>query len=46
MKRADFLFVLVISLIILALILVIVNIHTLFPTPEPQAFVNSLAPAQ
>ncbi len=44
MKKGDVLFIVVLLLVILALIFVVVNIHTLFPTPAPQAFAQSFVP--
>jgi hypothetical protein len=44
MKRGDVLFMIVVALVVVALVLLIVNAGTLFPTPEPRAFVQSLAP--
>lgn len=44
MKKADWLFIAVVLLVILALVLVVANIHTLFPTPSPQAFAQSVTP--
>jgi len=45
MKKGDVFFVIVLLLVILALILLVTNINTLFPTPEPQAFAQSLVPS-
>jgi hypothetical protein len=46
MKKGDFFFILVVLLVVLALVLLVVNINSLFPTPEPYAFAQSLAPVQ
>ncbi len=44
MKKGDWFFIVVIALVILALVLLVVNIHALFPTPSPQAFAQSVTP--
>jgi len=44
MKKGDFFFVLVILIVIIAMILLVLNIHALFPTPAPQQFVQSVVP--
>jgi uncharacterized membrane protein YhaH (DUF805 family) len=45
MKRADFWFVIVVLLILLALFLVVMNIHGIFPVPSAEALAKSAVPA-
>lgn len=44
MNKPDFFFVIVVLLVILALVLLVVNINTLFPTPEASQFAHSVVP--
>ncbi len=45
MKKADFVFVIIVLLVFLALLFVIMNVHNFFPTPAPEAFAKSVIPA-
>ncbi|MEM4253959.1 MAG: hypothetical protein QXR48_01040 [Candidatus Woesearchaeota archaeon] len=45
MKKADFWFVFIVLFILLALLLLVINIHGIFPTPPAMGLAKSSIPA-